>query len=158
MDPAKAPTFFLNLHTADPEASLQFFTAIGFTPVPQYSDDKTKTLRFPAPNDALCLMLHAHARFKEFIRPGTDVNDATKTTEALMTLGVSKKELVDEAIDKAVRAGGSPDPFVMEGYGQGMGMYSRSFADLDGHIWEVAFMGMGHPTSTQEDSEKKEGK
>ncbi|GAB1317919.1 hypothetical protein MFIFM68171_08129 [Madurella fahalii] len=155
MDPAKAPTFFLNLHTADPEASLQFFTAVGFTPVPEYSDAQTKTLRLPAPNDALCLMLHAHKRFKEFIRPGTETNDATKTTEALITLGVSKKELVDEAIEKAVKAGGSPDPFVMEGYGQGMGMYSRSFADLDGHIWEVAFMGVGHPP--REDTEKKEG-
>ncbi|GAB1316874.1 hypothetical protein MFIFM68171_07084 [Madurella fahalii] len=154
MDPAKAPTFFLNLHTADPEASAQFFTAIGFTTVPEYSDAQSKTMRFPAPNDALCLMLHAHKRFKQFIRPGTETNDATKTTEALFTLGVSNKELVDELIEKAVKAGGSPDPFVMEGYGQEMGMYSRSFADLDGHIWEVVFMGMGHAS---EGTEKKEG-
>jgi len=157
-----APSFYLSLHTANPSASLDFFTSLGFTPVPQFSDEQTKSFRLPAPNDNVCLMLHAHKRFKEFIRPGTETNDATRTTEALFTLAVDAKERVDEAIDKAVKAGGSPDPFVMEGYGQGMGMYSRSFADLDGHIWEVSFMGVGGGCEgvgkKAEEGKKEEGK
>lgn len=37
---------------------------------------------------------------------------------------------------KVEGAGGKRDPYVMEGFGQGMGMYVRSWEDLDGHIWE----------------------
>lgn len=133
------PTFYLNIHATSPSAAHAFFTAIGFPPVPEYSDEQTKSFRLPAPNSNICLMIHAHKRFKEFIRPGTETNDATKTTEALFSIAVDKKEAVDEMVSKAAEAGGEKDPFIMEGYGQGMGMYSRSFADLDGHIWEVVF-------------------
>lgn len=137
---ASPPTFYLNLHTASPSASQTFYTAIGFTPVPEYTDEATRSFRLPAPNNAICLMIHdAQKRFKEFIRPGTDTNDAKKTTEALFSIAVNEKEKVDEMLRKAEEAGGEKDPFVMEGYGQGMSMYSRSFADVDGHIWEAVF-------------------
>ncbi|KAK3347085.1 Glyoxalase/Bleomycin resistance protein/Dihydroxybiphenyl dioxygenase [Lasiosphaeria hispida] len=144
--PQEAPTFYLNLHTADPEAGLKFFTTLGFTPIPEYSDPETKAFRFPAPNSSICLMLHGPNRFRTFMRPGTETNDATKTTEALFSLAVDKKELVDEVIAKAVDAGGSADPYKLGDYGESCGMYTRSFADLDGHIWEVAAMlGAGGP-------------
>jgi hypothetical protein len=43
----------------------------------------------------------------------------------------------------------------MPGYGAGYGMYTRSFADLDGHIWEVVAIlagGLGYGGN----AEKKE--
>jgi len=138
--PKQAPTFYLNTHTADPEAGLTFFIALGFTPITEYSDPETKAFRLPEPNSSICLMLHGPNRFKIFIRPGTESNDATKTTEALFSLCVDKKELVDEVLAKAVEAGGTADPYKLEDYGESCGMYTRSFADLDGHIWEVVAM------------------
>lgn len=134
------PTLYLNIPTSNPEASLEFFTALGFEPVPEYSDTDTKAFRLPAPNSTVCVMSHSHKRFKEFMRPGTEVSDATKTTEVLISLSAEKKEDVDVCIAKAVAAGGSADPFTMPEYGAECGMYSRSFADLDGHIWEVVAM------------------
>jgi len=82
-------------------------------------------------------MVHSHERFKTFIRPGTDVNDARKNTEVLFSIAAETKAQVDEWVDLAVKAGGEADPYVMEGNGASMGMYVRSFGDLDGHIWEV---------------------
>ena len=138
-----APTLYLNIPTTNPDASLKFFTALGFDPVPEYSDADTKAFRLPAPNSTVCVMSHSHKRFKEFMRPGTEVGDATKTTEVLISLSAEKKEDVDAWIAKAVTAGGSADPFTMPGYGAECGMYTRSFADLDGHIWEVVAMVAG---------------
>lgn len=134
------PTLYLNIPTSNPEASLEFFTALGFEPVLEYSDTDTKAFRLPAPNSTVCVMSHSHKRFKEFMRPGTEVSDATKSTEVLISLSAEKKEDVDVCIAKAVAAGGSADPFTMPEYGAECGMYSRSFADLDGHIWEVVAM------------------
>jgi predicted lactoylglutathione lyase len=138
--PKIIPTFYLNIHTSDPEAASNFFTALGFPPVTEYSDAETKSFRLPAPNSTMCLMLHGHKRMKQFMRPGTEVNDAHKTTEALFSLAADTKEQVDDMLGKAVKAGGTADPYVMKDYGADCGMYSRSFADLDGHIWEVVTM------------------
>jgi uncharacterized protein len=152
--PKIIPTFYLNIHTSDPSAAADFFTALGFPAVPEYSDAETKSFRLPAPNSSMCLMLHAHKRMKSFMRPNTEVNDATKTTEALFSLAAEKKEEVDEMLGKAVKAGGTADPYVMKDYGADCGMYSRSFADLDGHIWEVvAMVGGGQPGCEKKDSE-----
>ena len=140
------PTLYLNIPTSNLDSSHKFFMALGFSPVPEYSDGNTKAFRLPAPNTSVCLMVHTHTRFKEFMRPGTEVTDATKTTEVLISLSAEKKEEVDDWLAKAVEAGGSADPFTMPAYGAECGMYSRSFADVDGHIWEVVAMlagGMG---------------
>lgn len=134
------PSFYLNTHAADADAAAAFFTTLGFTHVPKYSDDKTKSFRLPAPNNNICLMTHAHDRFKMFMRPKTDVNDATKTTECLFSVAVDSKEKVDEWVSTAVKAGGTADPYIFPEYGAECGMYTRSFADLDGHIWEVTHM------------------
>lgn len=134
------PTLYLNIHTTSPSASAAFFTALNFSPVPAYSDTQTQSLRLPAPNSSICLMLHDHARFKTFIRPGTEPNDARKTTEVLFSIAAETKDEVDGWVERAVGAGGEADPYVMEGHGEGMGMYVRSFGDLDGHVWEVVAM------------------
>ncbi|EXA31253.1 hypothetical protein BFJ63_vAg18349 [Fusarium oxysporum f. sp. narcissi] len=139
-DKPNPPSFYLNIHTADPEAGLAFYTAIGFTHIKEYSDDKTKAFRLPEPNQTICLMIHANARFKEFIRSGTQIVDATKTTEALFSIAVESKQSVDIEVTKAVEAGGIADPYMLPNYGSECGMYTRSFADLDGHMWELVAM------------------
>ncbi len=134
------PTFFLNLYTNNLPASKAFYQALGFTHIPAWSDDNSTSFTLPSPNDRVALMIHTVPRFKDFIRPGSDVADPKKASQALYSIFVEGKEEVDEWQKKAVEAGGEKDPFVMEGYGEEMGVYSRSWTDLDGHIWEVVTM------------------
>ncbi|RYP50473.1 hypothetical protein DL769_010944 [Monosporascus sp. CRB-8-3] len=131
------PGFFLNLATADTAAADAFFKALGFAPLPDWNDDQSKSFRFPHPNEQIVLMVHGPARFKEFMRPDTDIVDAKKATEALFSVSVETREEVDEWLARVTKAGGTLDPYKLEKFGEEMGMYSRSFADLDGHIWEV---------------------
>lgn len=54
----------------------------------------------------------------------------------LLALSASSREKVDELVDKAIAARGSP-----AGEPQDHGfMYGRAFDDLDGHTWEVMWM------------------
>ncbi|KAK3192406.1 hypothetical protein K4F52_001619 [Lecanicillium sp. MT-2017a] len=138
--PANPPSFYLNIHTTDTAKTEVFFKAVGFTLITEYSDDKTKSFRLPSPNDNIAVMIHAHDRFKEFIRPNSEITNAHKATEGLFSIAVDKKEEVDAVLKKATEAGGTADPYTMENFGAECGMYTRSFADLDGHIWEVCFM------------------
>jgi predicted lactoylglutathione lyase len=81
--------------------------------------------------------------FKTFI-PGTQIADATKTTEVLVALSADTREGVDELAKKAIAAGGSQ---LREPEDHGF-MYSRSFQDPDGHIWEVFWMNLDAAPST----------
>lgn len=57
----------------------------------------------------------------------------------IIALSADSREHVDELADKALAAGGkeSKEP-ADHGF-----MYVRSFEDLDGHLWEIAYMDMG---------------
>jgi hypothetical protein len=55
---------------------------------------------------------------------------------ATLAMNVESRELVDEALDEAVRAGGTLLAPAQERF---WGGYSGYFADLDGHAWEVAY-------------------
>jgi predicted lactoylglutathione lyase len=62
--------------------------------------------------------------------------DTAVAQEVALALEVAGRERVDELADAAVSAGGqaSGEP-QDEGF-----MYSRSFRDLDGHLWSVLHM------------------
>ena len=62
--------------------------------------------------------------------------DAKKSTEVLICLSCESRAEVDELVAKAVKAGGST-PSDKQDHGF---MYSHSFEDLDGHIWELVHM------------------
>lgn len=126
-----ATKIFVNLPVKDLKKSIDFFTSLGFTFNPQFTDD-TATCMIIADN--IFAMLMIEDRFKEFTKK--PVSDATKTTEVLLALDAESRAAVDEMIKKAVKAGGSTyaDP-IDHGW-----MYIHSFADLDGHQWEIAYM------------------
>ena len=73
--------------------------------------------------------------FQTFI-PKKEITDASKSTEVLMALSAGSKEKVNEMADKALASGGSS---LREPEDHGF-MYTRSFQDPDGHIWEVLYM------------------
>ncbi|MFE1228302.1 VOC family protein [Streptomyces sp. NPDC058745] len=124
---------FVNLPVKDLEASKSFWTELGYSFNPQFSDDTTACLVI---SDTIFAMLLTEPRFKEFTAPGKEIADATKSSEVLIALSAESREKVDALADGALAAGGSPakDPI---DYGT---MYGRSFSDVDGHHWEVVWM------------------
>ncbi|KAL7788336.1 Glyoxalase/Bleomycin resistance protein/Dihydroxybiphenyl dioxygenase [Trichoderma ceciliae] len=141
MSTPNPPSFFISLPVTSLSSSTDFYKSLSFTPLPDFSDSNTTAFRFPyLSNSNICLMLHSTSRFREFIRHGSEIVHAKKVTGAIYTLGVASREDVDGLLDKAEKAGGKRDPFIMEEYGKSMGIYTRSFEDLDGHIWEATTM------------------
>ena len=136
---------FVNLPVNDLQKSIEFFTNLGFTFNPQFTDE-TATCMIIGEN--IFAMLITRARFQEFTKK--EICDATRCTEVLLALDADSREKVDEMVQKAVAAGGTTyaDP---KDYGW---MYYHSFADLDGHQWELMYMDESAvPTAPVQESE-----
>jgi uncharacterized protein len=122
---------FVNLPVKDLKRSMDFFSNLGFSFNPQFTDEKAACMEL---NSDGFVMLLAEPFFKQFINK--DIADATKSTEVLVAISADSKEKVNERVDKALSMGA-----IESGPVQDMGnMYSRSFSDLDGHIWENMWM------------------
>ena len=82
------------------------------------------------------VMLLVENYFKTFTpKP---VSDARKSTEVLICLSADSRKDIDEMVSKAVAAGATtPRPAQDLGF-----MYQHGFEDLDGHLWELAFMNL----------------
>lgn len=76
-------------------------------------------------------MLLTEQRFRDFTKK--EICNAHKNTEVLIAIDVESKKKVDEIVQKAIFAGGTT---YMEPQDHGL-MYAHSFADLDGHQWEI---------------------
>jgi len=126
-----ATKIFVNLPVKDLDKSKDFFAKLGFSFNPQFSDDKAACLII---GENIFAMLLTEPFFKTFTKK--EIADAKKTTEALIAIDAESREKVDDIVKKAVEAGGAVygDP---EDHGW---MYGHSFADLDGHQWEVLYM------------------
>lgn len=122
---------FVNLPVKDLDKSKAFFTELGFSFDPQFTDENAACLVI---SDDIYAMLLVEPFFKSFTTK--DIADATRSTEAILALGVESRQRVDELADRALVVGGQPANDTMdEGF-----MYVRSFQDVDGHIWEVMYM------------------
>lgn len=126
-----AKQIFVNFPVKDLNRSKEFFTALGFSINPQFTDDKAACVVI---GENIYAMLLTEPFFKTFTRK--EIADASKTTEVLIALDADSREAVDDMVRRAVDAGGSlyADP---QDHGW---MYQHSFADPDGHQWEVAYM------------------
>jgi predicted lactoylglutathione lyase len=122
---------FLNLPVADLGASRRFFGELGFEFNEKFCDDGAACMIV---SDKAYVMLLARDRFAEFVtRP---VADATEATALTVAISVEDREAVDAFIEAALDAGAAAAKEPQD-YGF---MYQRSFHDLDGHHWEVAWM------------------
>ena len=121
----------MNLPIKDLNKSVGFFTKLGFSFNPQFTDENATCMII---GEDIFIMLLVEKFFKSFTKK--DVCDTSKNTEAIVALSVESREKVDQMIEKAIEAGGS-EP--REKQDQGW-MYGRSFEDTDGHLWEVFFM------------------
>lgn len=123
---------FVNLPVSDVQRSRQFFTALGFGVNEQFSNEAAVCIVI---DDNIFAMALGHEHFQSFTP--RSIADATQSTEVLLALSCESRAEADAMIETAVASGGSePRPTQDLGW-----MYSRAFADADGHIWEVAWMG-----------------
>ncbi|CAL1519636.1 VOC family protein [Chitinophaga sp. MM2321] len=126
-----ATKIFVNLPVKDLKKSMDFFTAMGYTFNKQFTDDNAACLVI---SEEIYAMLLVEPFFKGFT--SQDIADTSKVNEVILALSADSKEEVDGSVDKAVKAGAKePKPAQDLGF-----MYSRSFSDLDGHLWEVVYM------------------
>ncbi|MDR3409720.1 MAG: VOC family protein [Formivibrio sp.] len=126
-----AKQIFVNLPVADLPGAIAFFTALGFSFNPQWTDDTATCMIV---GDNIFAMLLTRERFQTFTpKP---VADARHSCEVLVCLALDSRHEVDSMVRKAVAAGGST---YNEPQDHGF-MYGHGFQDLDGHIWELVYM------------------
>src|SRR5262249_46186809 len=122
---------FVNLPVNDLDASKKFFTELGYTINPQFSDENAASVVI---SDTIVAMLLTKPFYSTFTKK--EIADARTTSEVLVCLSAESREKVDELVGRAIAAGGTPS-----GQTQDHGfMYGRGFDDLDGHSWEVMWM------------------
>ncbi len=126
-----ATKIFVNLPVKNLSKSIEFFTKLGYIFNPNLTDDSA-TCMIVSPT--IFVMLLVEERFKDFTKKA--IANATKTTEVLLALDFETKEEVDSMVESAIAAGGK---IYSEQQDHGW-MYSHSYADLDGHQWQLLFM------------------
>lgn len=128
-----AMKIFINLPVADLQKAMSFYTAIGFTNNPQFTDETAACMVL---TEEIYVMLLTHTKFNEFTKKG--IADTSKTASVINSLSVDSSAKVNTIVGKAIEAGGI-EPVEAKDYGF---MQQRSFEDLDGHLWEVVYMDM----------------
>ena len=143
------PTMILvNLPVADLPRSVRFFRTLGYDSDPDFSDESAVGM---AISPDIYAMLLTHDRFRQYTPKA--ICDTATHTEVLVTLRCESRAAVDEMVGKAVAAGGATFAEPID-FGS---LYSRSFTDLDGHIWEVLWMDPAIPATFEGGGEAKQG-
>ncbi|MFN7143649.1 MAG: VOC family protein [Myxococcota bacterium] len=121
---------FINLPVRNLQASIDFWTKLGFSFNPQFTDHTATCMIL---SEEAYVMLLVDARFKDFT---TNEICGPAQTEVLTCLSCSSRGEVDEMVQIAVANGGR---HALEAKDYGF-MYAWSFYDLDGHHWELMYM------------------
>jgi predicted lactoylglutathione lyase len=122
---------FVNLPVADLPRAMAFYEAIGATNNPQFTDETAACMVL---SDTIHVMLLTHDKFRQFTPK--QVADAHEVSEVLIAISEDSRDGVDAITEKALAAGGREARGAQDfGF-----MYSRSFEDPDGHIWEPLWM------------------
>lgn len=122
---------FVNLLVRDLKQSMDFFSALGFTFNPQFTDENAACMVF---SSEAYVMLLTEPFFRRFTR--REPCNTAVHTEGLYAFSCESRQEVDQMVQKALAAGGS---HAMDPMDHGF-MYAWSFYDLDGHHWEVLWM------------------
>lgn len=122
---------FVNLAVDDLDRSIGFFTRLGFSFDPRFTDETATCMLV---GEDAYVMLLTRARFGDFTTRETA--DPKAQTEAILCVSAAGRDEVDELVRAALGAGGTP---AKEPVDHGF-MYGWSFHDPDGHHWEVMWM------------------
>lgn len=125
---------FVNLPVKNLQRSVEFFTALGYTFNPQFTDENATCMIID--DGHIYAMLLVEPFFQTFTpKP---ISDAKTSTEVLIALSFDSRDAVDDLVRKAVAAGATtPTPAKDLGF-----MYTHGYEDLDGHMWELFYMDM----------------
>lgn len=122
---------FVNLPVADLPKAMAFYTALGFTNNPHFSDETAACMVW---SETIHVMLLTHDKWRHFTsRP----IPAATSSEVMIALSFESRDAVDGFAGAAKAQGGTADINPAQDHGF---MYSRALADLDGHVWEAFWM------------------
>lgn len=125
----------VNLPVRDLLASADFYRTLGFAVDEEFCEVEAVSVRV---SDSVLVMLLSLERYAGFL--GSD-DDASPTRpedvhpQSLTSISTVTAAEVEEIYARALAAGASPRSFVAQGP-----VHGRSFADPDGHVWELIHM------------------
>ena len=122
---------FVNLPVKDLKTSINFFTKLGFTFDPKFTNENATCMII---SENIYAMLLIEKFFQTFTEKA--ICEATKSAEVLICLSTNSRKEVDDLVSKALAAGGKV-PRKPQDHGF---MYGHGFDDLDGHTWEIFYM------------------
>lgn len=125
---------FLNLPVKDLKASTRFYEAIGCTKNDQFSDENASSMVW---SEAITFQLLTHDYYATFT--SKPIADPEAASAMLIALSFDGRAEVDAVTEAAAANGGKADVRPPQDMGW---MYSRAFADPDGHVFEPVFMDM----------------
>lgn len=128
-----AKQIFINLAVKDLQKSTDFYTALGFTINPQFSDDTGKCMVW---SENIFVMILSSEKFLTFTTK--PIADTKSKIAGIFSLSVDSVEEVNSIMANGLNAGGI-EPNEMRDYGF---MQQRTIEDFDGHTWEVFYMDM----------------
>lgn len=113
------------------QRSMDFYTALGFTNNPQFSDEQGKCMVW---SDSIFLMILSHDKFLSFTNK--PIADIITNIAALHSLSLESTDAMNAMMEKGLAAGGT-EPTELRDYGF---MQQRTIEDFDGHTWELFYM------------------
>ena len=128
-----AKQIFINLAVKDVNKSMEFYTKMGFSNNPQFSDESGKCMVW---SEDIFLMLLSHEKFASFATK--PIADTKSSVAGLFSLSVDSVEEVNRIMQAGLDAGGT-EPNELRDYGF---MQQRIIEDFDGDTWEVFYMDM----------------
>ena len=125
-------SMFVNLPVTDLERAKAFYTAIGFTINPLFTDHNAACV--VVEEDHSYFMIHVREYFQTFTE--LPIGDPAVNPSASTAIFVDTREAVDIAVTAGVAAGGSePGPATDYGF-----MYQRGVTDPDGNVIDFGWM------------------
>ncbi|MBL7702612.1 MAG: VOC family protein [Ferruginibacter sp.] len=124
---------FINLPVSDLKKSMDFYSSLGFTNNPQFTDETAASMVL---TEEIYVMLLTHNKFADFT--GKTIIDAKTSIGVINCISVDSTGEVNSMAEAALKAGGT-EPSPAKDYGF---MQQRSFDDPDGNAWEVIYMDM----------------
>ncbi|WP_297770351.1 VOC family protein [uncultured Alcanivorax sp.] len=124
---------FVNLPVTDLQASMAFYSALGFENNPQFTDETAACMVW---SEAIHVMLLTHGKWRTFTDRPIPPSSAS---EVMLALSFDSRDAVDAVNRAAADNGGTADINPVQDLGF---MYNRNLADPDGHVWEMMWMDM----------------
>ncbi|TBN58335.1 glyoxalase [Glaciihabitans arcticus] len=126
------PQMFFNFAVTDLERAKGFYSALGFTLNPNFSDHNAAC--FVVSEDHNYFMVHTREYFQTFTE--LPIGDPAANPTSSVAIFLDTREAVDAAVEAGIAAGGT-QPQEATDYGF---MYQRGVTDPDGNILDFGWM------------------